>query len=157
MRARFKSVWSVLIAAVVFSFASVGSSQDPNLISPDGIKLRAFSIAGPNGETGPFHVGDTIQVTISLLNTTANPITFGPTGMFVGCRLGNVNHDFGHKKGNSVLQHNGGIMHWSSLVLPAAGTWELWPAYQTGGHWGPYKWAVKTITVEAAPPPQTNP
>jgi hypothetical protein len=47
-----------------------------------------------------------------------------------------------------VLKPGGKISFSASRKLDAEGSWRFWPAYQTAGHWGPFRWHEIEIQVD---------
>ncbi|MBN2705513.1 MAG: hypothetical protein JXR89_03625 [Deltaproteobacteria bacterium] len=123
-------------------------------VSSDGLELVYFNAgynAGPNR----------LAVALTLKNVSGHPIVFGQAGVFVGARWNSTtdanNRDFGHKSGGSVLAPGQSIDLKAVLNHPSAGTWRLWPAYSTEGHWGPFRWNEKIIAVPERPAPRPRP
>ena len=141
------------LCAVVFLFACVGGEVLAQNVSPDGLKLENFMVTQGSGFG--------IKVNFKLRNTLGRDITFDSNGVFVGCRWNSTtdknNRDFGHTKRNGVLRAGETLEFVAEKRLDAAGEWRFWPAYHLNGHYGPFRWNEKVITLTETPPKPKKP
>ncbi len=139
-------IHSVIICLVLSGTALPANAETTGAVSPDGIEVTGFQITVP--ET--VRIGDQAVVTFSFKNAKAVPLTLDANGFFVGCRLGQASRDFGHQFRKQVLQPGVARTFSAQIALDSAGTWSFWPAYHIAGHYGPYRWQVKSIQVATA-------
>ena len=125
--------WNLFILPL-FACFSLLSAPPP---SPDGLQIQQFTI----------HVDEPgIGVDIALKNVSGNSIQFDQNGVFVGCRKGIQNCDFGHTSRNGTLAAGGTVhVHAKLGVNPPEASFTLWPAYHLNGHYGPFKWQARTV------------
>lgn len=164
-----KNVFLVVIIALisVISISSIaltrqllGQYAGPDTL-PNGLELTDFKVQ--NTQNPPV-TSDPIFVSYKLKNVGAAPITFGSdVGVFVGARLNSTsdegNYDFGFSQKGRVISPGQTITFQTKKVLPAGGTWRLWPAFKANGQWGPFRWheiVINVTYVEAPPPADPN-
>lgn len=140
------------IGAMLLSDTAIGA------VSPDGLELVGFNVVT---KTQAPKVGNTVKVTFALKNTSGGDLQFNPSyGVFVGARWNSTtdanNRDFGHKYKGKVLKPGREVKFTATRKLDAVGTWRFWPAYNIGGHWGPFRWREAVVQVSGGPPPPRN-
>ncbi|MBN1130999.1 MAG: hypothetical protein JXA71_18565 [Chitinispirillaceae bacterium] len=145
-----KTVRLIAIFVVVFG-AHYSLPAQTAAISPDSIQVSGLMVAVP----GTPRPGDLATISLSFRNKKKTPLTLDANGFFIGCRRTGANRDFGHQFRNQIIQPDVPISFSAEITLDSAGVWEFWPAYHIGGHYGPYKWQVKTLTVTAVSIPST--
>jgi hypothetical protein len=140
--------WFIVFCALLFALTWNTGTSVAQSTSPDGLQLSNFKVTPMQAK-----VGDQVQVSFVLTNTTAHPITISPeSGVFVGARWNSTtdanNRDFSHRDRGRFLKPGDKVKMEATKKLDAAGTWRFWPAYKVNGHWGPFRW--NEIVVEVA-------
>ncbi len=100
-------------------------------------------------------VGSTIWVRFTIYDFVFGTSSDHLNNVFVACRLGSTNKNFGYSGGVDLTQRgiNGGLpgtgyLEWASRTLDAQGTWQFWPSYQrSNGLNGPDYWHTLSITI----------
>ncbi len=135
-----KTVWTALISALAVFAASGPSAADT---SGDGIQV-GNSFSARIGGTPP-----RIDIRFVYKNLSGHTLTFGPNGVFAGCRKDGVLCDFGHTARNQPLAEGGAFRFQASLPCVEGAEYNVWPAYHLDGHYGPYRWVDKTVVCRS--------
>lgn len=100
-------------------------------------------------------VGSTVWARFSIFDSVYGTSFDHLNNVFVACRLGSTNKNFGYsggvdlpQRGTSGSPAGGAYLEWASRTLDASGTWQFWPSYQrSNGLYGPDQWHTLSITI----------
>jgi len=163
MKKEHGSFWLFLVCFVVFlpvavmAMPVIGQFGGPDRYR-NKLELKDFTVQGPV----PTPVGSQLTVSFTLKNVSEQPIQFDPRyGVFIGCRWNSTsnqnNRDFGHSYKGKVLMPFEGIYVQGRIIVDQGGTWRFWPAFHTGGTWGPFRWHEVTVKVQGSGNQGTDP
>jgi hypothetical protein len=119
--------------------------------SPDGLALSDFTVSARADKP---EVGEFAQVRFKLTNVSGQALQLGGKGIFVAVHRRLAAEDLGREeratKKGALLKPGEVVSMWALVSLDHAGTWSLWPAYETPRHAGPERWHEVTFEVVEA-------
>jgi len=153
----FLLVFMLALPAAVVAMPLLGQFAGPDRL-PNGLELTNFTVQGPS----PLKTGKQVLVSFRLTNNSTTQIQLDSRyGAFVGCRWNSTsdqnNRDFGHAYKGKVLMPSSSIVVQARVTVDKVGTWRFWPAFNTSGKWGPFRWHEIVVQVEQSSPSGQNP
>ncbi|MFN7983051.1 MAG: hypothetical protein U0Q11_14430 [Vicinamibacterales bacterium] len=111
---------------------------------------------------------DTVTISFSIKNTTAQPITLGKEqGLFVGARYAEStfkreNRDFGYLSLGVTIPPGQSIKFSDSRLVDSPGQWTFWPVAEIAGDFVAFEQTTMSIVVKprgaaASAPPSLGP